>query len=270
MRAITLSCWVVFGLGTLHAAAATPNHVKASFLADVKIVKPGQLFHVGVLLQIDPGWHIYWENPGESGSPTRVKITAPPAIAVDPVRYPIPKTFVQPGNLTGYGYEGQAMLIARVVVPQDWPKGKSIGLTADASWLNCKDVCFPGKAKLDLSIAVGDENENDNSELFETWHARLPIQGAGAIMPFSGVGPPTDLKLHWKNAVRDVEVLPIPPEAMEVVSVGVEHAEKTTSVKLALRDARKAKKPDAMMGLLVTYLEQGQQRRGARINVPLE
>src|SRR5437868_3052839 len=133
MRAITLFCSILCAIGALHAGAAPPNHVKATLLADVKTIKPGQPFHVGVLLQIDPGWHIYWENPGESGAPTRVKMTAPPGVTVEPARYPIPKTFVQPGNLTGYGYEEQAMLIARVVVPQDWPKGKSIDLTADAS-----------------------------------------------------------------------------------------------------------------------------------------
>jgi DsbC/DsbD-like thiol-disulfide interchange protein len=236
----------------------------------VKTIKPGQPFHVGLLLQIDPGWHIYWENPGESGSPTRLRITAPPGVTVDPARYPIPKTFVQPGNLTGYGYEDQAMLVARVVVPQDWPKGKSIDLIADVSWLNCKDVCFPGKAKLDLTIAVGEENANDNSELFEQWHARLPIQGAGAIMPFSGVGPPTDLRLHWTNPMNQVEVLSIPPEGIEVVSTSVDHADRTTKIKLNLRDTRKEKKPGATIGLLVTYTEEGHQRRGARVNVPLE
>jgi DsbC/DsbD-like thiol-disulfide interchange protein len=270
MRAITLFCSILCALCVRHSEAAPPDHVKATFLADVKIIKPGQPFHVGLLLQIDPGWHIYWENPGESGSPTRLKITAPPGITVSPARYPIPKTFVQPGNLTGYGYEDQTMLIARVVVPQDWPKGKSIDLTADATWLNCKDVCFPGKAKLDLTIAVGDENENDNSELFERWHARLPIEGAGAIMPFSGVGPPSDLKLHWTKPVKDVEVLPVPPEGVEVLSASVDHAEKITKIKLAVRDTRKEKKPGAMIGMLVTYVEEGRQRRGARINVPLE
>ena len=89
-------------------------------------------------------------------------------------------------------------------------------------------------------------------------------------MPFSGVGPPSDLKLHWTKAVKEVEVLPIPPEGVEVVSVGVDHAEKTTSVKLALRDTRKEKKSGAAIGLLVTYVEEGQQKRGARINAPLE
>ena len=120
-----------------------------------------------------------------------------------------------------------------------------------------------------MTIGVGDENENDNSELFEQWHARLPVQGAGAIMPFSGVGPPSDLKLHWSKPVRDVEVLTVPPEGVEIVSTAVDHKEKTTTIKLSLRDTRKEKKP-ATIGLLVTYVEEGQQRRGARVNVPME
>ena len=52
--------------GVVHAAAQ--QHVKASILADVKTVTPGESFDVGVLFRIDPDWHIYWEN---QASPAR-------------------------------------------------------------------------------------------------------------------------------------------------------------------------------------------------------
>ena len=35
--------------------------VKASLLADTTAIVPGKPFEVGVLLEMEPGWHTYWE-----------------------------------------------------------------------------------------------------------------------------------------------------------------------------------------------------------------
>src|ERR1700741_5068984 len=35
--------------------------VKASLLADTKAIVPGKPFEVGILLEMDPNWHTYWE-----------------------------------------------------------------------------------------------------------------------------------------------------------------------------------------------------------------
>ena len=72
--------------------------VKAELLTDVSSVKPGDSFNVGVLLHIKPEWHIYWTNPGESGMATDAKIKVDKA-NVGEVQFPIPTTFIQPGNI---------------------------------------------------------------------------------------------------------------------------------------------------------------------------
>jgi thiol:disulfide interchange protein DsbD len=244
--------------------------VHASFLADVKTVKPGDVFDVGIFLQIDPDWHIYWENPGDSGSPTRATITAPPGVAVESMRYPLPEEFTQPGDIKGYGYTDEVMLIARVNVPPDWPRGKPIQLTAQVSWLNCKDVCIPGKAVLELTVETGDQNENANSSLFAKWHPRLPLRVKDRTVPLTVDGPVNDLKVRWNAPVKDVKVFPVPPEGVDVVSLDVSHADTTTTIKPVLRPLGGEKKPGAALGLLITYEAENGQRRGVRLSIPLQ
>src|SRR4051794_15776316 len=84
--------------------------VKAELRADVKTVRPGERFTVGVLLKIKPGWHVYWLNPGDSGLPTRVKFNLPEGFTAGPLKYPLPVRFDQAGGILGYGYHDEVML----------------------------------------------------------------------------------------------------------------------------------------------------------------
>jgi DsbC/DsbD-like thiol-disulfide interchange protein len=252
------------------AAAETPVPMRASFLADVKTVKPGQSFDVGLLLQLDAGWHVYWENPGEAGAPTRVRITAPAGVKVSDVRYPLPQEFNQAGDIKGYGYEGEVLLVARVTTPRDWPKGKPVVLSAQASWLSCsKEVCLQGKANLEVSVAVGDEPENANSELFAKWHPKLPMRVEDGTVPFMVVGPVEDLSVRWQTIVSDVKAYPVPPDGVEVIGLVVDHADRLTHIKPTLRLLGGEKREGAALGMLVTFTDDRGQRRGVRLSIPL-
>ena len=50
--------------------------VTMKVVADTAGVEPGASFRLGVLLEMEPGWHTYWENPGDAGLPT----TSPPLL----------------------------------------------------------------------------------------------------------------------------------------------------------------------------------------------
>jgi DsbC/DsbD-like thiol-disulfide interchange protein len=256
---------LVVALFPTFTRAAPRQHVRASLLAEVKTVKPGETFDVGVLLEIDPEWHIYWENPGESGSPTVAKISGPAGVTVGAVRYPLPMAFTQPGGIKGLGYEDQVMLIARVIVPKDWPVGKDIDLSADVSWLNCKDICLPGRAKVNASVAVGAKREVDNTQEFATWKPRLPLEGDdAAVVKISG--GVNDFTLAWQQPVKGIEVMPVPPDGVEVASMAVDNGDKVTHIKPVLRLLGGEKKAGAALGLLVTYHDEAGQRHGVRVS----
>ena len=61
-------------------AQSAPNdgpHVTASLIGETRNVVAGQPLHVALRQQIQPGWHTYWSNPGESGLPTTIDWSLP-------------------------------------------------------------------------------------------------------------------------------------------------------------------------------------------------
>ena len=67
-------------------------------LVPKKSVKPGETIDVGVKMTMQPGWHIYWKNPGDSGQPPRFSFSTPggggrlhaPRLQVDRLRRRLP------------------------------------------------------------------------------------------------------------------------------------------------------------------------------------
>jgi hypothetical protein len=57
-------------------AADTP-HVGARLVSDTASLEPGSTVRVGVLFEMEPGWHVYWKNPGDSGLATEVLLEPP-------------------------------------------------------------------------------------------------------------------------------------------------------------------------------------------------
>lgn len=120
------------------------------------------LVHVEVLLaaedelavryQIKPGWHLYWENPGDAGLATDAAFEGPPGVTFEPLRYPAPERFVSPGDVHSYGYEHETVLFARFALPDPPPEHSKV--VAHATWLACKSSCIRGKADAHIEIAT--------------------------------------------------------------------------------------------------------------------
>ena len=58
------------------AAEVGPRHrVEVGLLADKSAAEPGKTITVAVQERIEPGWHTYWINPGDSASRLRLNGT---------------------------------------------------------------------------------------------------------------------------------------------------------------------------------------------------
>lgn len=49
----------------------------ALLISDSAGIVAGKPFQAGLLLRHRPGWHTYWENPGDAGLPTSLSWTLP-------------------------------------------------------------------------------------------------------------------------------------------------------------------------------------------------
>src|SRR5688500_145148 len=81
---------LVAATGLASPASADTDSVQATLLADADAAAPGRAFTLGVRLKMKPHWHTYWVNPGEYGTPTRVKLTGPAGFEFGAVQWPLP------------------------------------------------------------------------------------------------------------------------------------------------------------------------------------
>lgn len=117
--------------------------------------KAGATVRVAVTLTVHPGWHIYWTNPGESGSPTRIELDLPAGCrGAGPegratVDFPTP-IVIEHGE-TVFGYEGTPTLSLAVTLPDPLPA--SLRVKVRTSWLVCKERCLMGRHETAVDLA---------------------------------------------------------------------------------------------------------------------
>jgi thiol:disulfide interchange protein DsbD len=163
---------VLVGVGVGHAAPRG-HHVKASLVAESDAAQPGTPLVLGLRLQMDPSWHTYWRNPGDAGLPTRVKWELPEGFVAGELQWPHPIRF-NTGPLVSYGYEHDVLLPVEIQVPATLAS-TPVRLTASVSWLECQEICLPGKAELSLSLPVrASAAPGPSAALFEETRRRLP------------------------------------------------------------------------------------------------
>ena len=125
-------------------AGETGEGVDPSLVLDASSpLVPGQPFTATVVLDLKPGWHTYWQFPGDSGIPPKVAWHLPDGWTAGPIEFSIPSQFSEPGDMVVYGYEKRQLLRATITPSKEIPPGRSYELRASLSWLACKELCVP-------------------------------------------------------------------------------------------------------------------------------
>lgn len=171
-RVLLLS--LVAALPAAAVAQAAPD-TKVSLVSDVSAAEPGSTIWVGLRFQLEPGWHIYWVNPGDSGEPASVQWRLPQGWSAGPISWPAPYRMQNPAGVD-YGYHDQATLLTKVKVSPQAKADSTNELSADLRWLACKDICVPqkGAAKLAMRVAAKASPDSAGKPLIDAAKARLP------------------------------------------------------------------------------------------------
>src|SRR5271154_2132640 len=122
---------------------------------------------------MDPGWHTYWKNSGDSGIPTQIKWQLPPGVTAGAIQWPLPKK-LPPAEVTTYGYEGETMLLMPLTLASNLSTGP-LTLSAQVSWLECKEQCVPGATSVTATLMVGnDTHPTTEAAAIEAWRQKIP------------------------------------------------------------------------------------------------
>ena len=149
-------------------------HIEVALVSELDGAKIGQEQWLGVLLSTEKHWHTYWRNAGDSGEPPTVKWQSPSDITFGEFHWPIPAQ-IPVAHLTNYGYEGKTLLMVPFTINNLVPEVSRVSITADLSWLVCKEDCIPGWATLSIELPVLDSPKvATNGQLFEQTRKLLP------------------------------------------------------------------------------------------------
>jgi hypothetical protein len=210
---------LLFG-GPLSAEIDEPE-VRMTVVPSAASVAPGGTVALAVHFVIEPGWHVYWSNPGASGLATEVSVVSPEGWTVGPTQYPVPQSFGDIETRT-YGWEGSIALVVDAVASE-----AGGAFEVSASWLACRDTCIPGKASRTVQVGVGEPSQEvaGTSERFAAWRAALPRSGVPASAVVCEAG---EVLLY--RVVSDVEPLHIPSVLFdELRGSAIVGAERVTS-----------------------------------------
>ena len=203
-----LLIFLQFLLPTLaFATQVQTDHATVELISEYDAIMPGQSFDLAVRFDLEEGWHIYWENPGDSGLATVVDWALPENIVAGEIQWPAPKRIFL-GDLVNYGYEEGAVFIVTMQAPKDLKLGSELAITADLFWLICKETCLPEEATLDLVLPVAGKAEpsaeatafvearNRQARATQPWVTTAYLEQEALVVVIEGEALPADFYLY--------------------------------------------------------------------------
>jgi thiol:disulfide interchange protein DsbD len=173
------------------SAAVTSSRDVATLVSDTDAIQPGVKFRVGLRLQLAPGWHTYWKNPGDAGVPPDLTFENAKVSAIE---WPTPRRVTE-GPVMTYAYT-QSVLLPVTATAEPGV------LKAHAQWLVCKEICVPEEADFSLDLPAGTPAPSAQAPLF-TAHDRTvprPSPWMATIAPDGTLfvkGAPTSVVDAW-------------------------------------------------------------------------
>ncbi|WP_300973810.1 protein-disulfide reductase DsbD [Sphingomonas sp. LHG3406-1] len=156
-------------------------HMRPELVAEGPAI-PGREVELALLMTPEPGWHGYWENPGDAGKPMTVQWDLPAGASAGPLRYPVPSRLTIAG-LMNHVFKGPYAVLVRLKVPAD-AQG-TLPVRASLDYLVCTDeICVPERGSVALNLPVG---QGTGDPRFDDWRGKLPQPlGPGATFAVSG------------------------------------------------------------------------------------
>jgi DsbC/DsbD-like thiol-disulfide interchange protein/cytochrome c biogenesis protein CcdA len=140
------------------AAAQLPPGQKAMsvrLVPETATAAAGSKVTLALVMSPRPGWHGYWQNPGDAGVGTRIAWRLPEGASAGPIRFPVPERLIIQG-LMNYVYEGEHALLVDLALPRGLAPGTKLPVLGKVDYLVCTDkICVPESAEIAADLVVG-------------------------------------------------------------------------------------------------------------------
>ncbi|MCB0411260.1 MAG: thioredoxin family protein, partial [Bdellovibrionales bacterium] len=227
-------------------------HSEAKFIFDQDGFVPGQKVRAGLKIKMDPKWHTYWLNPGDSGAPIIFDWKLPPGWKAGSIHFPPPERIATP-PLETFGFEGEIILWTDLMTSTASTEAK---IQLDAEWLVCADVCIPAIFSFSQTLQPRAQiQKNSHWHLFNTAEAMEPqlskdAQGRYDLDGNHGIlhlNTPTDWKLidlfpgpqsRWANRATTFQNESPGLWKIQIAASKIEHPPKSERILFQYTNAR--------------------------------
>ncbi|MDN4631838.1 protein-disulfide reductase DsbD family protein [Sphingomonas sp. PsM26] len=177
---VTLLALLLLG-GSAQASAATLDpigsgaHLKITLVAESRTPAAGQTVTLALESVPAPGWHGYWQNPGDAGFPAKLDWTLPKGVTASEPAYPVPGRLIV-ADLMNYVFEKPYAPLVTLKIPAGLAVGTALPVRLKTNYLVCSaEVCVPESAELAIDLVVGDGTISPEMRArFDAWRRAVP------------------------------------------------------------------------------------------------
>ena len=145
--------------------------VEVSFISSVTKVTE-EKFYLGLEFKLEPGWKIYWRQPGDSGMPPTLYYKDSVNLKSIEFKWPFPIKEYEAENLLTNIYKGEVVIPLEVTVNDH---NKPLNLKAKLNFQVCKDICIPFETNLFINVDSGKSNFTDYFHKIEKALSKVPV-----------------------------------------------------------------------------------------------
>lgn len=162
----------------MHAGEAIhSDHVQVSWLAPHAFGSSAMT--IGIRFVLQPGWHIYWKNPGDSGAAPQFAFSATGG-RVGELQWPYPARLPFM-HLTNLGYTDEVIF----PLPIEPQPGTALRVEATLEWLVCQEICIPEFGTLTLQRPITSDGPRwEANEQALLTQARHRVPGTAKAAPW--------------------------------------------------------------------------------------
>jgi len=128
---------------------------------------------MGFLIDLEPGWHIYWANSGDAGLAPSVRWTLPPGFKAGSLLHPVPRKSVQE-DIVSFEHDGPVLLTCDITPPTSARPPATWEASAVLEWMACRESCITGETAIRSVFPPDAAALEKAGSLLKTFAPRFP------------------------------------------------------------------------------------------------
>lgn len=153
--------------------------------------RAGDTVIAGIQFKPAAGWHLYWNNPGDSGIAPVIEWALPVGVIPGEAQWPVPVKLTEEGLAT-FVYRDAFVLRVPLKLEGQFSPGP-LTLKAKIKWQECATQCVLGKADVQATLVIGASvRASADAALLDAALAKLPATNTTFV-----------IKAYWEKESAD-------------------------------------------------------------------